>query len=271
MSIENNANAIQFPLKSDPMFSLVMSDNTLCKGLLERILPSKKIRDLQPCEGSNTRIQKSIITGIISKDVRLDVLFEGDDTWYDVEMQVSSQPSLPLWGRYYASAMDIDQLKQGAAYNNLKHSYVIFICSFDYYGLAQAVYSFQNFDSKNGLPYGDNSFKIVLNTTSPKENTPPELVPFFNYINNMEVPEDDEFIQALHRRVEDFNTLEWRWRLMTLEEQMKLDQEKAFTEGLAEGKAEEKTENVRRMKAEGIALPLISKITGLSIGEIEKV
>lgn len=265
MYIDDTKTTIQFPLKKDLMFSLVMNDRELCKGLLERILPSKKIQSLQVCEGSNTEIQKIIHTGILSKNVRLDVLFEGDDTWYDIEMQVSDDINIPMRGRYYSSAMDIDQIKQGSKYNSLKHSYVIFICTFDYYHLDQAVYVFQNYDSKNNLPFGDNSFKIIVNTTSSKENTPPELVPFFDYVNSMKVPENDGFIQSLHARVKEFNTSEWRRRLMTLDEQMRLDREKAFDEG----KIQEKIETARRMKAEGIETVLICKITGLSIEEID--
>lgn len=228
-------------------------------------MPSKKIRTLQLCEGSNTEIQKAIFTGILSKSIRLDVLFEGDDAWYDIEMQISDEIDIPMRGRYYSSAMDIDQIKQGAKYSELKHSYVIFICAFDYYGLGASVYTFQNYDSKNNLPYGDNSFKIIVNTTSSKEDILPELAAFFDYLNNMEVPEDDELIQSIHARVKGFNTSEWRRRLMTLEEQMRLDQEKAFTEGKAEGKIE----TAQRMKAEGIEISLICKITGLSIEEID--
>lgn len=32
---------------------------------------------------------------MISKNVRLDVLFEGDDSWYDVEMMDSSNLFMP--------------------------------------------------------------------------------------------------------------------------------------------------------------------------------
>ncbi|MFR1722633.1 hypothetical protein [Emergencia timonensis] len=52
---------------------------------------------------------------------------------------------------------------------------------------------------------------------------------------------------------------------MTLDEQMRLDREKAFDEG----KIQEKIETARRMKAEGIETVLICKITGLSIEEID--
>lgn len=101
----------------------------LLKELLERIMPDRKIRELRLCDGSNTELQKTIITGIITKNVRLDVLFEDDNTWFDIEIQTSSDIDLPLRGRYYSSAMYIDQIKQGTKYRQLKHSYVIFICT----------------------------------------------------------------------------------------------------------------------------------------------
>ena len=95
MLINDSINTIQLPLRKDLMFSLIMNDQALCKSLLERILPAKKIRTLQVCEGSNMEIQKTLFTGIISKTVRLDVLFEGDDSWYDVEMMDSSNLFMP--------------------------------------------------------------------------------------------------------------------------------------------------------------------------------
>ena len=61
---------------------------------------------------------------------------------------------------------------------------------------------------------------------------------------------------------------------MTLEEQMRLDQEKAYAEGknegFVEGKNQGKKEVALKMKAGGIGPSLILKITGLSMEEIEK-
>lgn len=45
--MEKNKESIQFTIKEDLMFSLVMQDMDLCKGLIERILPWKKICELQ--------------------------------------------------------------------------------------------------------------------------------------------------------------------------------------------------------------------------------
>ena len=205
MHMQKSTTTIQYPLNNDIMFALVMNDAELCRGLLERIFPGRKIRKLRIADDPDVEVQNTIVTGMISKSVRLDVLFEDDDSLYSIEMQRFDDTALPMRGRYYASAIDIDQLRKGDEYRELKKNYVIFICTFDHYGLEQAVYSFQNYDVKNSLPYGDESYKLIINTTAPAENTPQELMPFFDYVNRMEVPDDDKFIQALHAQVEKYN------------------------------------------------------------------
>ncbi len=127
------------------------------------------------------------------------------------------------------------------------------------------------------MPYGDESFKLIVNTTAPAENTPQELVPFFDYINRMEVPKDDAFIKALHAQVEKYNTSEWRRKLMTLEErielQIEMERARSFAEGeqkgLIEGETKARLENARKMKEIGFDMETISGITGLPIGEVE--
>ena len=132
-------------------------------------------------------------------------------------------------------------------------------------------YNFQNYDLKNNLPYGDESYKIIVNTTAPAENTPPELIPFFNYVNRMEVPEGDVFIETLHRQVQKYNTSEWRRKLMTLEEKIKLELGMEKKRIFAEGETKARLENAKKMKEDGLDVERISKYTGLSIEEIKKI
>lgn len=282
MHLHTDSETIRYPLTNDLVFALVMNDAGLCRQLLERIFPERRIRDLRLGEGSNAGIQKTIITGLVSKSVRLDLLFEDEDRWFDVELQTTGDPALPRRGRYYASAMDIEQIHRGGSYGELKQSFVIFICTFDYYGKGEAVYRFENYDRKNNLPFGDGSFKIIVNTAAPRENTPAELAAFFDYVKDMEVPEEDGFIRELHRRVETYNTSEWRRRLMTLEEKIRMEKDLAYEqgqkEGLKEGKAEGLKEGVstanletaRKMKARGFSRKDIVEITGLTEEEIQQ-
>ena len=65
---------------------------------------------------------------------------------------------------------------------------------------------------------------------------------------------------------------------MTREEKIRMECKQAFDEGEAQGKAEgkaqgeaiQKKETAQRMKADGLETEFISKYTGLSIEEIEK-
>lgn len=238
-----------------------MQDPEICRELLERIFPGKKVEDLKFCSTSNPLIQKSILTGVIEKGVRLDVLFSGDNTWYDIEMQRASHADLPKRGRYYSSAMDIDQAAKGTHYNKLKTNFVISICTFDYYGMGKAMYSFMNYDQKNHLPFGDDSFKIILNTSCAKEDTPLELRSFFSYINKMQVEENDGFIAKIHNQVVKFNTPDWRRQIMTLEEEMntiRIDaleegRRAGLSQGLAEGRNQGLAEGLSQGIAEGLA------------------
>lgn len=125
--MSNQTTNIQYPLNNDLMFGLVMQNQVLCKDLLERILPGRKIQELKVCDASNTNLQKTIITGIISKCVRLDVLFTDNPDWYNLEMQNVSDPYLPMRGRYYGAAMDIDQINKGSHYYQLKNLSLIHI------------------------------------------------------------------------------------------------------------------------------------------------
>ncbi len=57
-------------------------------------------------------------------------------------MQTGANLILGKRARYYHANMDLDSLEQGVDYDRLKPSYVIFICTFDYYGIDKPVYFF---------------------------------------------------------------------------------------------------------------------------------
>ena len=60
------------------------------------------------------------------KSVRLDVLFEGDQSWYDIEFQSENTDDIPKRSRYYHSMIDTHILEPGEAYAKLRPCYVIF-------------------------------------------------------------------------------------------------------------------------------------------------
>ena len=73
--------------------------------------------------------------------------------------------NLPKRMRYYQGMIDLNILEKGENYKNLKKSFVIFICTFDLFGLGRHVYTFENRCIEDlELPLGDDTTKIILNT-----------------------------------------------------------------------------------------------------------
>ena len=94
-----------------------------------------------------------------AKSVRLDVYVEDDkNTVYNIEMQTTLKDNLPKRMRYYQGMIDLNILEKGENYKNLKKSFVIFICTFDLFGLGRHVYTFENRCIEDlELPLGDDT------------------------------------------------------------------------------------------------------------------
>jgi len=105
--------------------------------------------------------EKNISISPEIKSIRLDVLFEGETEWYDIEMQVENRGHLPKRSRYYHALKTAKSLKKGENYSTLKPGYVIFICMFDLFGMGEPMYTFEMCDyEKKGLKLGENHDKI---------------------------------------------------------------------------------------------------------------
>ena len=106
------------------MFAIIMRDPVACKKIIEMIFPERKVKKLTFPEKAGSdeytatikeiavEVEKTIITGIDSKSVRLDVLFEGDQTVYDIEMQMEEEEEIPKRSRYYHMAIARNSLKK---------------------------------------------------------------------------------------------------------------------------------------------------------------
>ena len=221
--METNANMM--PFTSDFIFSLVMRDPNLCKGLLERILPDEEFSDIELLSEEHplfsdapmtVETQKTLNLDSESHGVRFDAYICTQNLWAEVEMQASSGEHIGKRSRYYQANMDMDFLDSGQPYSRLKRSYVIFICTFDYKGKGEAVYHFQNYDVTTGTYLGDDTNIIILNTSCSPEKVPDKLKPLYAYINDSSCCED-AFIKELDSSVRKYNGPEWRKKYMTLQ------------------------------------------------------
>ena len=264
---------IKYPFSNQLIFALVMENEQLCKELLERIFQGQHIKDVKILDKVSTKSEASIVTGVTSKSVRMDVLFEDRTSWFNIEMQVENRKDIPYRSRYYSAALDVKNLKKGAEYTSLNPSYIIFICQFDCFDKDEAVYFFQRMDPQKFLPLGDNSYIIILNTRCSKE-VPEGLKALFDYINEGKVCTGDDFIGKIHNEVISLQHDEEVAQIMTMEEEYERRNTAARREGLEQGRAEGDAAATlrlaRTMKAEGESIEKISKYTGLTAEEIEE-
>ena len=225
---------IRYKFTNALMFAIVMRDEELCTGLLQRIIPERKIRQVRFPETPLVNLkyletEKTLIPGIRAKSVRLDVLFEDSDVWYIIEMQVQDTRELPKRSRYYHASLDTYILQQGQHFSKLKPCYVIFICLFDLFGRNEPMYQFQMIDEKNHLLLENEQYTLILNAECPLENCPAELQTFYAYLKDGTVADDDVLIQKIHQQVEQANQIEEVQNLMTLQEEMDMQKEREET------------------------------------------
>ena len=65
----------------------------------------------------------------------------------NIEMQAYDEEDIAARSRYYQANIDLTRLKEGKSYSELGESWVIFICTRDYFG-HPAVYPYQSGDRK---------------------------------------------------------------------------------------------------------------------------
>ena len=122
------------------IFYKVMHNNPdVCKELLEILLEF-------PIEKIEMSKEEEIDIDFGSKGVRLDVYAKdaGGLKVYNIEMQASDTKELPERARYYQGVIDVDLLKSGQKYKDLKTSFIIFICVEDIFEKGLPKYTFEN-------------------------------------------------------------------------------------------------------------------------------
>lgn len=288
----------KIPFTDDWMFSMVMRDPEICRELLQRILPGERFTRIQLADSNggfsddnaeeshskgrksppssdhfsalSSQVQAALKFSGEGHGVRFDAYVKSEDVWAEIEMQTYSGEHLGKRSRYYCANMDIDMLLAGTDYKDLKKSYVIFICTHDYMGKGQPVYFFQHYDVENQLPFTDESYILILNTSCDAAKVPENLKALYAYVNDPKNTSQDALIKKIDDRVAQYNGSEWRWMQVTFEEHVKHMAYLAKEEGRSEGRADAFHEIAAKMKAAGMKYEEISDMTGLTSEEIEE-
>ncbi|WP_317049919.1 Rpn family recombination-promoting nuclease/putative transposase [Clostridium neonatale] len=151
--------------------------------------------------------QKTIDLLLECKGIRLDVYVKDEnDTVYNIEMQRTDNKNLGKRMRYYQGNIDIDCIQKGQDYRELTKSYVIFICTFDYFNEGRHKYTFENVCLEDSnIKLKDDAQKIILNTKGCINDLDMEILEFLNYVEDstdaVAANAKSELVKHIHERV----------------------------------------------------------------------
>lgn len=254
----------ELTLMDDYMFSAVMRDKMNLKPLLESIL-NIKIVDIDFVEPQKTEKE-----GYFSHAIRMDLYVEDEDgRIFNVEVQTSDKRNISKRMRYYQSVIDIDILIPGNDYNDLKESYVIFICNYDPYKENRYIYTFENRCVEDtDLPFGDETMKVIVNTKGTVGKISGELKELLIYLDSGIIT--GEYTKQLEDAVEMVKASEERRHEYMV---MKIYEMEIKNEGRAEGEQigmiNQKTEDIRAMYDDGLEPERIARIMKLELADVE--
>ena len=231
-------------ITDDFMFGYVMRQPGVCTDVIKCLLPNVPVAEVRFSDEADLipETQKALQGNPGYHDVRLDVYLDDGKTVFNVEMQTGNKRNLPKRVRYYGSKLDCDQLEKSKDYEELRPTYVIFICTFDPFGRDEYCYEFENCCRRlDGLRLKDESYKLFFNAAGHKGEISDELKALLGYFHDPEqTPEEQQtaLVRKLDGIVDNANQdADWRRKHM-MYEMTQMDAEKrARNEGRTEGLA----------------------------------
>lgn len=229
-------------ITDDFIFAKVMLDKTLCQLMLEKLL-GMKIDHIDYLEE-----QKTINIDYNARSVRLDVYLENETEAFNVEMQTTNEHNLAMRSRYYQGMIDLNTIEKGQTYSHLKKSYIIFLCTFDPFGLQLPQYWFENMcREEHNLKLDDGTYKIFFNATAYAKCQDKDIRDFLRYICEGQLGESQlvEQIDERFREVKLNRT--WRREYMSFYTRELELAEASERKGRQEGRQEQQEKNIRSM------------------------
>jgi len=242
------------------IFCKVMKNKELCIQFLE-ILLGIKIKDI-----SYIQSEHPIQDYYESRGIRMDVYVADSSRIFNLEMQTGNYSDLLLRSRYYLSASDISTTPRRTKFNEIKETYIIFICKKDPFGQGLPLYTERkSFAETDAIPYDDKSYKLFYNTSAYAKAKTEDVRDVLEFIYKLQAK--NSFTKKLESSVlvakaEPVFKDEYMYFADILEEEKEVARATGLAEGratgLAEGRATGLAEGQNKKALEG-ALLLIQK------------
>ena len=203
-----------------PMFDLLMTNEELCRELLEVVL-NAPVSNIEYIIAEN-----DIRPTLTNHGVRLDAYVKTENEVCNIEMQTVKRAKLGRRLRFYQGAMDTLALRRGEHYGNLPPCYIVFICLHDPFNAGLPVYTLNVKCQENTSVKTDHGFTWIVLAAPAWDRLPPgRLRNLLHYIATGEAG-DDRFATKLAAAVRAANGDEaWRkekMALLTFEEDMEI-------------------------------------------------
>ncbi len=249
------------------IFYKVMRNNPdVCKELLEILLEFK----IERIEMSQEEV---VDIDFASKGIRMDVYARDADGLkaYNIEVQTTDTSELPERARYYQGVMDVDLLKSGQQYKELKTTYIIFICLDDVFKKGLAKYTFENLcleDTETKL--NDRAQKVFYICKNYDKLLDARQKAFLRMVTQNS--SSDDFTRRVGGLVENAKrNTQWRQQFMEWDREMACMRAKGREEGLAEGARQKAVEDARSFYANGASLELIAKSLNMTEEQVKEI
>lgn len=240
------------------IFYKVMHNNPdICKRLLEILLEIE-------IERIEMEQEKQIEVDYGIKGIRLDVYAKNATQAFNIEMQVADTQELPERARYYQSIMDVDMLRSGQKYKELKDSYIIFICLNDIFHKGKAKYTFENLCVQDStVKLNDRTTKLFFIAQNYDKILNKEQRAFLSLVMKNECKTN--FTENIMNLVQDAkHNTQWRFQYMEWERQRTYD----FDAGVQKGQQKAKESAAMSFYKNGVPLEIIAKSLDMSIEKV---
>ncbi len=242
------------------IFYKVMRNNPdVCQELLEILLEFK----IERIEMSQ---EEEINVDFGSKGIRMDVYAKDSDGQkaYNIELQAKDTKELPERARYYQGVMDVDLLKSGQDYKDLKTTFIVFICVDDIFEKGLAKYTFENLcveDPK--IKMSDRAYKYFFISKNCDKLLDEEQKAFLKMVSNNK--SSNAFTDKVKKLVDNAKrNTQWRKQFMDWEREKTY----SFNRGLEQGVQQKAVEDARNLLNEGVAPEVISRCVGLPLEQV---
>ena len=155
-----------FTLMDDVFMTAVFQDSIPCVDLVLQIILDR------PNLHATHVVTQDTMKNLHGHDVRLDIHAFADGQEFNIEIQRAKKGAVPRRARYHSSIMDANALAEGADYEKLPETYVIFITETDVLGKGRPLYVIRRMIEDDGDVFDDGSHIVYVNASMVDEETP---------------------------------------------------------------------------------------------------